>query len=80
MTILGVIYGAAMLVNIIYPSGLTSGRGALFNYDWITFVVVLVIVIIGAIYFVLSRPQKRIRSAESTEHAKATALLQGADE
>ncbi len=80
VTILGVIYGAAMLVNIIYPSGLTSGRGALFNYDWITFVVVLVIVLIGGIYFVLSRPQKRIRSAESTERAAATALLQGADD
>jgi amino acid transporter len=80
VTILAVIYGAAMLVNIIYPSGLTSGRGALFNYDWITFVVVLIIVLIGGIYFVLSRPQKRIRSAEKVERAEASALLQGADD
>jgi amino acid transporter len=80
VTILGIIYGAAMLVNIVYPSGLTSGRGALFNYDWITLVVVMIIVIIGAIYFVISQPQKRIRSASRVERDRATALLQGADE
>ena len=80
VTILGVIYGAAMLVNVVYPSGLTSGRAELFNYDWITFVVILIIVIIGGIYYVLSQPQKRIRSAEKNERAEASAILQGADE
>jgi len=77
VTVLAIAYGAAMLVNIIYPSGLTSGRGALFNYDWITLVVVLVIVLIGAIYFVLSRPDKRIRAATITERGRAELELSG---
>ena len=52
------IYLGVMLVNVLWPSGLTSGR-ALVNYDWITFVVMLVIVIVGGLYFVISRPDKR---------------------
>ena len=80
VTILGIAYGAAMLVNILYPSGLTSGRGALFNYDWITLVVVLVIVILGGIYFVISRPDRRIRDATIAERARAEQALQGAAE
>jgi amino acid transporter len=52
------IYLGVMLVNVLWPSGLTSGR-ALVNYDWITFVVMLGIVIVGGLYFVISRPDKR---------------------
>jgi hypothetical protein len=37
-----------MLVDILYPSGLSSGR-ALLNYDWITLAVVVVIVVVGAL-------------------------------
>lgn len=80
VTVLGIAYGAAMLVNIVYPSGLTSPRAALFNLDWITFVVMLVIILIGAIYFVLARPQNRIRQATATERQRAVAMLQGADD
>jgi amino acid transporter len=52
------VYLGVMLVNVLWPSGLTSGR-ALVNYDWITFVVMLGIVLLGGIYFVISRPDKR---------------------
>lgn len=58
--IAGVVWLTAMLVNILLPSGPTSPRGALFNYDWITLVVVVVIVAIGAVYYVLGRPARRI--------------------
>ena len=67
VTILGIAYGAAMLINIVYPSGLTSPRAALFNLDWITLAVVFVIVAIGAIYFVLARPWRRINTATNVE-------------
>jgi len=54
------IYLGVMLVNVLWPSGTASGR-ALVNYDWITFVVMLGIVIIGGIYFAISRPDRRAK-------------------
>ncbi len=57
------IYLGVMLVNVLWPSGLTSGR-ALVNYDWITFVVMLAIVILGGLYFVISRPDKRANARD----------------
>ncbi len=56
----GVVWLTAMLVNILLPSGITSPRAVLFNYDWITLVVVVVIIVIGAVYYVLGRPAARI--------------------
>jgi len=58
--VLGCVWLAAMLVNILLPSGITSPRGALFNYDWITLVVVVIIVAIGAVYTLFARPARRI--------------------
>ena len=52
----------AMLVNILLPSGITSPRGALFNYDWITLVVVVIIVLIGAVYWLVARPARNIEA------------------
>ncbi len=49
-----------MLVNILLPSGITSPRGALFNYDWITLLVVVIIVAIGGVYTLVARPARRI--------------------
>jgi amino acid transporter len=61
--VLGCLWLIFMLGNILLPSGITSARGALFNYDWITIVVVVIIVVIGAIYSVLARPARRIEKA-----------------
>jgi amino acid transporter len=63
VNILAILYGAAMLVNILVPTGLNSAKSVLFNYDWITLVVVLVIVVIGGLYFVVIRPQRNITRA-----------------
>jgi amino acid transporter len=56
----GCVWLVAMLVNILIPSGIGSPRGALFNYDWITLVVVVIIVAIGAVYTLVARPARRI--------------------
>lgn len=40
-----------------------SPRSVLFNYDWMTLVVVLVIVVIGGLYFVTTRPDRKITGA-----------------
>src|SRR4029077_3214000 len=59
----GCVWLLAMLVNILLPSGIASPRGALFNYDWITLVIVVIIVLLGAVYTVLARPPRRIKTA-----------------
>jgi amino acid transporter len=58
--IAGIVWLTVMLINILLPSGITSPRAALFNYDWMTLLVVVVIVAIGAVYTLLGRPAARI--------------------
>ncbi|MDQ1663838.1 MAG: hypothetical protein QOJ68_3818 [Blastococcus sp.] len=59
VSILAAVYLVLMLVNIVLPSGLTSPRGSLFNFDWITLAVVVFLLIIGAVYFFCARPDRR---------------------
>jgi hypothetical protein len=44
----------------VVPTGLGSPRGALFNYDWITLLVILIIAIVGAVYFLVARPDRGV--------------------
>jgi len=60
VTIAAVGWTGLMLVNILAPTGTTSGRGALFNYDWMTLLVLVVIAAVGATYYLVSKPQDRI--------------------
>jgi amino acid transporter len=57
--VVAMIYGVGMLVNIVFPSALTSPRAELFNYGWMTLVVMVVILVIGAIVYVAHLPHKR---------------------
>jgi amino acid transporter len=57
--IIATAYLGLMLLNVVVPTGLTSGRG-LFNYDWITLVVMVIIAVIGAIYFFAARPDRKV--------------------
>jgi hypothetical protein len=61
VTVIGAAYLALMFVNVVIPTGLTSPRGALFNYDWITLLVIVIIGVVGAIYFILARPDRGVR-------------------
>jgi hypothetical protein len=51
-------YLGLMLLNVVAPTGLTSPRGY-FNLDWITLLVMVLIAILGAIYFLAARPDRR---------------------
>jgi len=66
VAILGLVYGVSMIINIVAPTGLSSPRGELFNFDWLTLLVDFIILVIGAIYFVIGRPAKRIGSASES--------------
>jgi amino acid transporter len=58
VTVGGALYLCLMLLDIVWPSSLSSGR-AVFNYGWITLLVMVVIVAAGAIYESLARPDRR---------------------
>ena len=59
--IIAAVYLGLMFLNVVVPTGLTSGRG-LFNYDWITLFVMAIITLVGAIYFVIARPDRKVAS------------------
>ena len=54
------LYLLAMLVNMVAPTGLSSPRGAYFNLDWITLIVMIIVFIVGAVLFALARGGKEI--------------------
>jgi amino acid transporter len=57
VTVLAALYLGLMLVNVVVPTGLSSPR-AYFNLDWITLLVMFVIAVVGAIYFLIARPDR----------------------
>ena len=59
VNVIGVAYLFFMLLNIVWPSSLSSGR-AWFNYGWVTLVVMTVIALIGALYEFIARPDRKI--------------------
>jgi amino acid transporter len=58
VTLAGGLYLLLMLLNIVWPGPLTGGR-AIFNYGWVTLLVMLVIVLAGAVCEALVVSQKR---------------------
>src|SRR5262245_36485844 len=61
VTVIGALYLGLMFVNVVLPTGLDSPRGALFNYGWITLLVIVVIAVVGAAYFLIARPDRGVR-------------------
>jgi amino acid transporter len=57
--ILAVAYLGLMLVNVVAPTGLTSPRGY-FNLDWITLLVMAVVAVVGAVLFLIGRPDRAV--------------------
>jgi hypothetical protein len=64
-----------VLINIVFPSGLSSPR-ALFNYDWLTLAVMVVIAAIGVVVFVLYRPVGRVERAVEVPARRAASAPQ----
>jgi amino acid transporter len=59
VTIIAAAYLALMLVNVALPTGLDSPR-AFFNLDWITLTVMVVIAVVGAVFFLIRRPDRGV--------------------
>ncbi|MGH2909344.1 MAG: APC family permease [Solirubrobacteraceae bacterium] len=71
VTIVALIYLAVLFVDVVYPSGISSPR-AFFNYDWITLMVMVVIVLVGLLYLIVGRPNRGVarHTAEELEEAE----------
>ena len=59
INIIALVYLALMFINLVLPSGLTSPRGALFNLDWVTLLVIAVLAVIGLVVNLLAKQGKR---------------------
>ena len=59
VTVGGGLYLLLMLLDIVWPSPLSSGR-ALFNYGWVTLLVMAIIVLLGAAYEAIARPDRNV--------------------
>src|SRR5262249_5733985 len=59
VTIIAVLYLGAMIVNVVYPSGITSPR-EFFNYDWITLSGICVSAVIRRLYLFIGRHDRNV--------------------
>ncbi len=59
VSIIAAVYLGLMFINVAFPSGLDSPR-AFFNLDWITLTVIVVIAVVGAVYFAIGRPDRGV--------------------
>jgi hypothetical protein len=73
--IVGGVYLLVMFIDMVAPTGLSSPRGALFNLDWITLVVMVVVFIVGAVLFLLARGGRELDQHLRDDAEKPAALL-----
>jgi amino acid transporter len=70
VSIIAAAYLAVIFVDVAFPSGIASPR-EVFNLDWITLAVIFVIAVVGAVYFVIGRPDRKV-SAHVHDALEAT--------
>ena len=58
--IVAAVYLALIFVNVVAPTGLSSARGY-FNLDWITLLVIAIIFVVGAVYLLIARPDRKVQ-------------------
>ncbi|MGC9222014.1 MAG: APC family permease [Solirubrobacteraceae bacterium] len=61
VSIIAFLYLALMFLNVVIPSGLSSPR-SYFNIDWITLMVMVLIGLIGGVYYMIGRPDRKLGS------------------
>jgi amino acid transporter len=73
--ILAGVYLLVMFIDMVAPTGLSSPRGALFNLDWITLVVMVVVFLVGVVLFLLARGGRELDQHLRDDAEKPAALL-----
>jgi amino acid transporter len=59
VTIVAAVYLLVMFVDMVAPTGLTSPRGY-FNLDWITLIVMVVVFLVGVVFFLIAHSGKSL--------------------
>ncbi len=67
------LYLGLMLINVVAPTGLSSPRGY-FNLDWITLLVMVVVAVVGLVFFLIAH-----RGREIDAHLHDASELTGAE-
>jgi hypothetical protein len=62
-----------MLLNVVLPTGLSSPR-AYFNIDWITLIIMIIIAIVGVIFFLIAHRGKELGEHLRDDAEKPAAL------
>ncbi len=63
INIIALVYLVVMLINIVIPTGINSPRATLFNFDWVTLVIMFAIAIVGLIVYLIAQPGKHEQHA-----------------
>ena len=64
------LYLGLMLVNVVVPTGLRAAHGRYFNLDWITLLVMFDHRVVGAIYFLIARPDSAVGRTCTTSSSR----------
>ena len=59
VTVIALAYLVIMFINLVIPTGLSSPRGALFNLDWVTLMVIAVLAIVGMLVYLVAPANKK---------------------
>jgi len=54
VSVAAVVYLGLVLANVVAPTGLGSAR-SYFNYDWVTLLVMVVVAVLGVVFFAAHR-------------------------
>jgi amino acid transporter len=66
------IWGVLIIINVLLPTGINSPRGALFNYDWMSLLVVIVLGVLGVLYYAIARPDRQVQKHVMKEAVPVT--------
>jgi amino acid transporter len=72
VSIVAAVYLVLMLVNVVLPSGLASGR-SYFNLDWITLLVMALVAVVGVVVFLAAHRGREIDAHLTDADAAAPA-------
>jgi len=67
VNIAALVYGVLVIINVLLPSGVSSPRGSLFNYDWMSLLVVIVLAVLGLAYYAIARPDRQVEKHVTRE-------------
>jgi amino acid transporter len=73
VTIVAGLYLLVMFIDMVAPTGLTSPRGY-FNLDWITLIVMIVVFLVGVVFFLIAHSGKSLEQHLRDDAEKPAAV------